>query len=280
MCRVIQVMSIARRCNSTLKPGWKLPKEKHRWGPEIPDSYYYWEHPIYTGYSLWIRALRPYLEKLFHDTYKTVHFIIFDCFWIPFQNFFHKHNPDIRLKLISIASFYATSHAINMVHNLAYQNLVDLRRCRSLELAQELEKEGFWDSQEEDIDQRISNYLDDKKRLETLWETALLCASTAPTASEGFKCLCSYLEKPIEKTTLPVPMTWRFDMIPYGSNNPHTKTFPIPPHEQPHRAFAFNLVYNNLISDWGDYIHRLDNKQALLRPSRILFTDVYIPPTK
>lgn len=69
-------------------------------------------------------------------------------------------------------------------------------------------------------------------------------------------------------------------MIPYGENNPDTKTFPIPSYEKPFRSFALNFTYNNLSGNWGDYIDRRDNKGSLLRPSRYMFTDVLIPATK
>lgn len=67
-------------------------------------------------------------------------------------------------------------------------------------------------------------------------------------------------------------------MVPYGNEN--SATFSVPSHEQPHRAFALNFTYNNLGYNWGDYIERRDNKAASMRPSRLMFADVYIPPTK
>lgn len=67
-------------------------------------------------------------------------------------------------------------------------------------------------------------------------------------------------------------------MIPYGDKD--AQTFPVPSHEQPHRAFALNFTYNNLAYDWGDYVERRDNKPPPMRPTRQMFADVYLPPTK
>ncbi|CDJ61683.1 hypothetical protein, conserved [Eimeria maxima] len=48
----------------------------------------------------------------------------------------------------------------------------------------------------------------------------------------------------------------------------------------PLRAFSLSFTSNNLSGNWGDYVNRQDNKNAIMRPSRPMFTDVFIPPTK
>lgn len=79
------------------KPGWHTPKGTQRWGPEIPDKQYYWDHPTYTGFLLWIRGVRPYVEKLACDGWATAKFLALDCCFSPLKRFFVAHNPDIRL---------------------------------------------------------------------------------------------------------------------------------------------------------------------------------------
>lgn len=74
--------------------------------------------------------------------------------------------------------------------------------------------------------------------------------------------------------------TGRMNMIPFGAGNADSTAFPVPSYEEPHRAFALNFTYNNLGYNWGDYIDRRDNKSAPMRPSRQMFADVYLPPTK
>jgi hypothetical protein len=88
---------VLRAFSTSAKTTWKNIPLQHRWGPEILDNQYYWEHPIYTGFLLWIRGIRPYIEKLFQDAFLTTKYLSLNIVWFPFKNFLVKHNPDIRL---------------------------------------------------------------------------------------------------------------------------------------------------------------------------------------
>ncbi|XP_053991588.1 uncharacterized protein LOC128883353 [Hylaeus volcanicus] len=280
--RKFQTKPSCQRAFSTgSKTNWKNTAAQHRWAPEILDNQYYWEHPIYTGFLLWIRGIRPYIEKLFQDSFLTSKSFVLNILWLPYKNFLVRHNPDIRLKIIYFTSFFFTIQTINIGLSRWYQSLMDMKRNRTLQLVKESEDSGFFNTQMDDDQYRRRNYQADHERLSKLWETALQNASKhTEDCDAGFAKLCSYIVVPLENSNITTPKTWTFDLIPYGKNNRNTKTFPIPFHEQPHRAFAFNTTYTNLVADWGDYIDRLDNKQATIRPTRIMFTDVFIPPTK
>lgn len=84
------------RSSGAAKPGWHVSRQQ-RWGPEIPDNQYYWDHPTYTGFVLWLRGIRPYIEKLLGDGYKTARHLIVDCGVNPIKDVIIKHNPDFRL---------------------------------------------------------------------------------------------------------------------------------------------------------------------------------------
>lgn len=84
------------RSSGSAKPGWHVSKQQ-RWGPEISDNQYFSEHPTYTGFVLWIRGIRPYLEKLIGDSYNTAFYLVVNCVINPLKNVIVRHNPDIRL---------------------------------------------------------------------------------------------------------------------------------------------------------------------------------------
>ncbi|KAF8820121.1 hypothetical protein IE077_003546 [Cardiosporidium cionae] len=242
-------LSSARYAGGAAKPQWTIP-QKQMWHPQIPDRQHYGEHQTYNGFVLWLRGIRPYLEKIFGDVITTGKRWIF-FFTSPIPHFVRRHNPDIRL---------------------------DVSTAVELGVAKDLDMQGFWQSHSEDTEKRLQDYSSDCQRLNELWENALSDAST----SRSFDTLVKHLavDESAVPEGIPLPISWRFNMLPYGRDNPATRTFPVPSHEQPLRAVALNFTYNNLSGSWGDYINRQDNKSAPLRHARTMFTDAYIPGTK
>ncbi|CDI79373.1 hypothetical protein, conserved [Eimeria acervulina] len=192
-------------------------------------------------------------------------------------------------QLVALSSFFATSMFITGRFNDTFQKIVDLTSLLEHQAAKELEEEGFWLSEEREREHRLLLLQQQEQRLESSWAAAIAAA----TAAKDFGVLCAHLEpqtlnpKPSEAQDpaassiqiLP-SLSWRLNMIPYGDNSSDAHAFPTPSHELPLRAFSLSFTSNNLSGNWGDYINRQDNKNAIMRPSRVMFTDVFIPPTK
>ncbi|CBZ52590.1 conserved hypothetical protein [Neospora caninum Liverpool] len=297
------------------KPGWRVARE-HRFGPTLPDHAYYGEHATFNYFVLFIRGMRPYLEKVLGDCALTIKNAAL-AVYRPVTAFVVKHNPELRLQFVAFASFMATHMAITKQFNDMYQRLVDVTSLLELQAAQLHASEGFWESESEQQEARLQRHAEHMKDLETTWEEALREA----TLSRNFDILVRSLSHGLSdgcgehgsdctegteregthgahakaghgasdahgcfgksgQNGIPPSLMWNFNAMPYGKDNPDTKTFPIPDHEQPYRAFSLGFTANNLSGNWGDYIDRQDNKNALMRPARMMFTDVFIPTTK
>eukprot|EP01068_Selenidium_serpulae_P016986 Selendium_serpulae@DN6338_c4_g1_i16.p1 len=254
-----------------------ITKAKHQWGPEIKDNSFMIENQSYSGFVLWLRGTKPYMEKLGSDTAATVVGVV-NPLLASARSTVLKYNPDLQRQIIAFGSFVFFATGINAWFAQKYQKLMDVKQVVSLATASDFEELGFWRSQSEDLEQRAQRYADDHARLGELWDSALFEATT----TRRFDALCRSLEVDEQniEAGVPAPISWRFNMVPYGDGNPDTQTFDTPSHEKPLRSFVLNFTYNNIAYDWGDYINRKDNKMPLMRPARPMFTDVYIPGTK
>ncbi|KAK2195888.1 hypothetical protein BdWA1_002486 [Babesia duncani] len=268
--------SFRRLAGGSTKPHWGDPP-KHRWQPFLLDRTHYSEHPTYNGFVLLLRALRPKIEKALGATASTVSTIA-SKFYQPIARLIVRHNPDIRYQLVALVAFFGTTRAISSYFSGLYQSILDVEHLLQLGVADDLNEQGFFNSNLEDRQHRLKLFEKEQDRLNALWEHAIAKA----TISGSFDDLAAHvIPTSTSVATGVLPRTsWRFNMIPYGKDNEDAITFTPPSYEQPLRSMALNFTYNNLSGDWGDYINRQDNKSALLRPSRQMFTDVYIPPTK
>ncbi|UKJ88630.2 hypothetical protein MACJ_001874 [Theileria orientalis] len=269
-------VSIRRLAGGSAKPHWGQPP-KHRWQPFLLDRMHYGEHPTYNGFVLLMRNLRPKIEKILSSTFSTISSMSFSVY-NPVKRVVLRHNPDIRYQFVALTAFFLTTRAITHYYGSVYQGLVDLGNMLMLGTADDLNEQGFWNSKAEDKHEREKYFEKEQNRLNKLWKNALERA----TESKSFEELCSHVvprhyEVP---TGVVPPVSWRFNMIQYGKDNPDSHTFDTPSHEQPLRSLALNFTYNNLSGDWGDYINRQDNKGPLMRPARQMFTDIFIPGTK
>lgn len=269
-------ISFRRLSGGTAKPHWGEPP-KNRWQPFLPDRHHYGEHATYNGFVLLLRGLRPKLERVCSSTFNTAKDIV-SLIYRPVARSVMKHNPDIRYQLVALTSFFLTTRAITKYYSEMYQGIVDLRNLLQLGVADDLNEHGFWNSAKEDNDERNKYYEKEQNKLNALWEKSF----NAALMTEKFEPLCEAVvpsEEEVNTGVLP-PVSWRFNMIPYGKDNEDAVVFDTPTHDAPLRSMALNFTYNNLSGDWGDYINRQDNKSALMRPSRQMFTDIYIPGTK
>ncbi|XP_026190088.1 uncharacterized protein LOC34618440 [Cyclospora cayetanensis] len=289
--------SLPRFSGGAAKPKWSVDRQQ-LFGAARADKHHYGEHPTYNHFLLFIRGLRPALEEAAESTAQVIGNAT-RAVWLPTKTFVQKHNPDLRLQLVALSSFFATSMFITGCLNDTFQKIVDLTSLLEHRAAGELEREGFWQTAEQEREGRQQQLQQQQQRLESCW----LSAIAAATSAKDFGVLCDRLElaseadsklelaqdsaqkrhgagvagKPVE--CLP-PIRWRFEMMPYGADSPDAHAFPTPSHEQPLRAFSLSFTSNNLSGNWGDYVNRQDNKGAIMRPSRVMFTDVFIPTTK
>ncbi|EUD70050.1 hypothetical protein YYG_04673 [Plasmodium vinckei petteri] len=257
-------------------PKWVV-KDKEKYNIYTYDNSYYGENFRYNNFILHIRSYKYYIDYIIENVYRSLknggNFFI-----LPLKNIILKHNPDVRYQLVALMAFFGTTSAITCYHNSIYQNIIDVTNMLELGLVDDMKDNNFFDTQSELQNKNINDYSQDHERLNELWEKALRDS----TEKNSFNEMCNYLSiKDGEQIASFKPKhIWRYNMIPYGENNPDTQTFPIPSYEKPFRSFALNFTYNNLSGNWGDYIDRRDNKGSLLRPSRYMFTDVIIPATK
>merc|ERR1712159_977633 len=123
-------------------------------------------------------------------------------------------------------------------------------------------------SDAEDAESRHNAYSHDTDRLNALWDAALADA----TQLRSFDKLCEHLdlaETPIHE--LPKPISWRFSMMPYGRDDPDTKTTGFAPVDTP-KSGVFEMLPSG---DSGDYIDRQDNKPNPIRKARHMYTAAY-----
>eukprot|EP00922_Rhytidocystis_sp_ex-Travisia-forbesii_P050188 GHVS01074639.1.p1 GENE.GHVS01074639.1~~GHVS01074639.1.p1 ORF type:complete len:361 (+),score=62.06 GHVS01074639.1:356-1438(+) len=269
-----------RHFSGAPKPTWELPSSQ-MFHPQIPDKHHYMEHPAMSGPVLWWRACRPYIEKAGLDVYKTSYRVVVEGVCEPIVEWWVKHNPEFRLQIVALVSFFVVQYCLTSYFTNYFQSIVDIRNTVNLLHAKELDEKHFFDSESEIMERKSQEYAEDHRRLTDIWEEALHTA----TVERSFDVLCDRLKLSEDEQTAIKPYrsesnTFRFNMIPYGKDNEHTQTFPVPEREKPLRSFSLNFTYSNLSGDWGDYVDRKDNKSAPLRHARPMFTDVYIPGTK
>merc|ERR1719373_1490455 len=135
-----------------------------------------------------------------------------------------------------------------------------LEKMRLYAVGDELVKKGFFMSDAEEADSRKDKYDHTCERLNALWEEALADA----TQTRSFDKLCSHLavdpsHLPVKE--LPMPISWRFSLMPYGRDDPDAKTFGFAPVDTP----AGSNYFLGDAGSVGDYIDRQDNKPNPIR---------------
>jgi len=257
------------------KPRWTLPEadyHKYTYQPSIPDKHFNIGHWNYAPITMWLRARRPAMEKVLGDSWSTLTSTA-SAIWSPIDGVVSKNLPGFGYKVLGVIGALLGYNIFVAYVTSRTEAFMFLEKMRLYASGDELVKKGFFKSDAEEADDRKHHFEHTTERLEALWETALADA----TQTRSFDKLCSYLEvdesHPIE---LPKPISWRFSMMPYGRDDPDTKTTGFAPVDTP-KSGVFEMLPSG---DSGDYIDRQDNKPNPIRKARHMYTAAYLPPTK
>eukprot|EP00811_Abedinium_folium_P009219 NODE_18520_length_888_cov_7.320631.p1 GENE.NODE_18520_length_888_cov_7.320631~~NODE_18520_length_888_cov_7.320631.p1 ORF type:complete len:246 (-),score=94.24 NODE_18520_length_888_cov_7.320631:149-793(-) len=201
------------------------------------------------------------------------------CLWAcvanPIKASSDKHLPGFGYKVLGVVGLL-------LGYNISVKCVLDqteawmfLEKMRLYAVGDELVQQGFFASDAEDAEKRQEDYDTTVARLNALWETAFAEAK----AAKSFDKLCEYLvvdEENLPLTGIPAPISWRFGMMPYGADNPDTKTTGFAPSDTP----AGSNYFLGDLGSTGDYSDRQDNKPNPIRKARHMYASAYAPPTK
>jgi len=252
---------------------WNIPSKdylKYSFQPSIPDAHFFGSHYNYAPVTMWLRQRRPGMEHIISSVYGTVT----GLFWTvanPIVAVSDSQLPGIGCKLAGILGVCVGLHYWTSKANDWNQQRMTLEKLHSYGMGVALGEEGFWKSQSEDLNGRAQDFNVDRLRLEALWDGALAEA----TQAADFGVLCNALGKDLHGSPPSLPITWRFNMMPYGANSADTQTFPIAEQEVPGSPFMIMEL-----GSYGTYIDREDNKPNPIRKARHLYSGAYMPPTK
>uniref|UniRef100_A0A0G4GXB3 Uncharacterized protein n=1 Tax=Chromera velia CCMP2878 TaxID=1169474 RepID=A0A0G4GXB3_9ALVE len=252
---------------SNPKPTWSIP-DNQRFEPQIPDRYYYSHHWFLDSQDVLNRKRKEQLEFIFSSVSYTLNYYTAPAIKVV-SDFVDQRAPDIRYKVIlALAAFGAFSLCTHYSSALP-EELGRLESLHQLLLAKRLDEQGFWRSASEDQELRTDQMMVHSRALQESWEAALQEA----TETRDFSVLCKAAVDVSDAPDLPETSTLRFDLLPYGADNPDTQAFPHAKHE-----WAGTPTLG--ASGHGDYINRVDSKTGTMRHARSLYADVYVGPTK
>ncbi|CAD7947300.1 unnamed protein product [Amoebophrya sp. A25] len=258
-----------------LHPGWSIPEKdyhKYTYQPTIPDKHFYIGHYNYAPITLWLRSKRPTMELVMGSMYKTVVKMYDSSLRIVVEEC-DRNLPGFGLKCLGVLGALLGYNIFVSYVVGQTESYMTLEKLKVHEMSQKMWASGFFASESEDQEARLQKYNLKVIELEALWEEALAEA----TQTRDFSKLLEKLQPeacPVEP--LMEPLSWRFNMMPYGRDSPDTKTFPDNGIDSP----SSSLFFFGDVGSTGDYIERKDNKMAMLKKGRHLYTNAYIPPTK
>jgi len=257
------------------KPRWTLPEadyHKYTYQPSIPDKHFNIGHWNYAPITMWLRARRPAMERVFGDVWATLKGTA-NAVTAPVVKVSDTHLPGFGYKVFGVlGALLGYNLFVNYV-SARTEAWMFLEKLRLYAVGDELVNTGFFMSDAEDSDTRADAYSHDAERLNKLWEEALADA----TEARSFERLCSHLAVvSAGLPSLPKPISWRFSMMPYGRDDPDAKTFGFAAVDTPGSG---NTPLLDMGSP-GDYIDRQDNKSNPIRKGRHMYTSAYLPPTK
>jgi len=257
------------------KPRWTLPAgdyQKYTFQPSIPDKHYNTAHWNYAPFTMWLRARRPAMEKFIGDGYSTAKATL-EAIYNPIKAVADSNLPGFGYKVLGIVGLLIGYNISVMYVTNRTEAWMFLEKMRLYAVGDELMKSGFFKSDSEEHESRHHDYEHTTHRLEHLWESAIADA----TEARSFDKLVEALEvKENAIHDLPKPISWRFNMMPYGRDDPDTKTTGTAAVDAP-RAGVFEMLPSG---DSGDYCDRQDNKPNPIRKARHMYTAAYLPPTK
>jgi hypothetical protein len=214
------------------------------------------------------------MEKFIGDGYSTA-VSTATAIWSPVQAVVDKNLPGFGYKVLGIVGLLIGYNISVMYVTNRTEAWMFLEKMRLYAVGDSLMKSGFFASDAEDHESKHHEYEHTAERLEHLWETALAGA----TAARSFDTLVAALE--VDESHLPIhdlpkPVSWRFSMMPYGRDDPDTKTTGTAAADAPSDGLFELLPSGNS----GDYCDRQDNKPNPIRKARHMYTAAYLPPTK
>jgi len=257
------------------KPRWTLPAgdyHKFTYQPSIPDKHYNVAHWNYAPFTMWLRARRPAMEKFIGDGYSTA-VSTAQAIWNPVQAVVDANLPGFGYKVLGIVGLLIGYNLSVMYVTDRTEAWMFLEKMHLYATGDKLMKSGFFKSDAEEHESQHHDYEHTTERLEALWEATLADA----TESRSFDKLVAALEVTDNAIhDIPKPINWRFSMMPYGRDDPDTKTTGSAAADKP-RDGLFELLPSGNSGDYGD---RQDNKPSPIRKARHYYTSAYLPPTK
>merc|ERR1719272_2797899 len=188
----------------------------------------------------------------------------------PLLGFWDSYLPGFGLKCMGFLGLLLGYNIfVTVVLNRTEQYMM-LEKLSVYETTKRLWETGFFVSESEDVDARMQQYNMKSMELEEVWETTLAEATQTREFGKFVERLRPEMCNPDPVLD---PITWRFNMMPYGRDHPDVKTFPSNGIDDPKSS----LFFWGDIGSTGDYIERKDNKMALMKKARHLYTSAYIP---
>jgi len=261
------------------KPVWTLPAQgyySHTYQPAIPDKHFFGAHWNYAPFTMWIRSCRPTLEE-YGKGGIALGKSYFNMVYNPLKAIADDNLPGIGFKLVGLIGFCLGYNYIMDGYWEETDSYMFLEKMQQYKFAKDLEAKGFWNSESEDYAVRKQAHDLQAIRFNTQFDEAMAVASQ----SQSFDALVEALgaDLPAETEDVPKPITWRFNMMPYGQKAPgndDAHTFPWPSSESPASSQGEFMD----LGSFGDYINRTDNKANPMRKARHLYATAYLPPTK
>jgi hypothetical protein len=223
---------------------------------------------------MWLRARRPALEKLIGDAYgSTVK--LATCIWSPIEAVVETNLPGFGFKVLGMLGLLIGYNLSVMYVTSRTEAWMFLEKMRLYSVGDGLMKQGFFMSDMEEVEAKQHAYEHTAEQLNNMWDAALADATEARSFDKLVEAL-EVDEGHLLVTDIPKPLTWRFGMMPYGRDDPDTKTTGFAPLDTP-KSGVFEMLPSG---DGGDYIDRVDSKPNPIRKARHMYTSAYAPPTK
>jgi len=214
------------------------------------------------------------MEKVFGDMYATVTGTA-TALTAPVGAVIETNLPGFGYKVLGVIGALIGYNISVMYVQSRTEAWMFLEKMRLYAVGDSLVGKGFFMSDSEDAEAKHHDYEHTTERLEELWAEALEEA----TQTRSFDKLVEHLavdEASLPITDIPKPISWRFSMMPYGRDDPDTKTTGFAAADTPTSGNALLLDAGSN----GDYIDRQDNKPNPIRKGRHMYTAAYLPPTK
>lgn len=207
-----------------VKPRWTLPSKdylKYTYQPSIPDKHFMGAHWNYAPATMWLRRFRPLMEEVASAGWRTASSLTRSV-TKPLGRIAESHVPGIGHKIIAALAMWASfSFVARSTYGAKMESWALLDKIHSFAQGHHLGSEGFWDTEEMDMEKRHKAANETADRLEKLWDSAIAEA----TSARSFQVLCDKLavdENDLPLTEIPQPVSWRFGMIPFDSIDAHT----------------------------------------------------------